>query len=166
MSEFLQAEAGVRQLHAHYTDAVWRKDWAAFGDCFTPDAEWRIAGLTFVGRDDIVAGLQRIMATANRVLVTLRNPQFTLGGPGCGIGRVYVTEQCTWTDKAPNTTIGRYYEHLVDGGDRWRFSWRMFQLLYKGPADLSGDFLDCPDYGPFPAMPPRDEPPQDTTRRS
>lgn len=155
MSQFADVEARIRQLHAHYTDAVWRKDPVAFGDCFMPDAEWRIAGMLLRGRAEIVAGFERILATANRVLITFRTPLLDLTEGGAA-GQVYVTEQCTWTDKAPHTTMGRYYEHYVDDGDRWRFSWRLFQLLYKGPADLSGEFLDDADYGPWPTMPPRD----------
>ena len=33
MTDFLMAEAGIRQLHSRYIDSVYRKDFAAFGDC-------------------------------------------------------------------------------------------------------------------------------------
>lgn len=156
MIEFLEAEAGIRQLHAHYTDAVWRQDLAAFGDCFTTDAEWRISGMVMRGRDEIANGFGTILATCNRVLISFRNPQVDLTGRGRASARVYVTEQCSWTDKAPNMNIGRYFDRAVLDGDRWRFEWRLFQLLYTGPSDLTGEFQDHPDYGAWPAMPPRD----------
>lgn len=156
MIEFLEAEAGVRQLHAHYTDAVWRQDLAAFADCFTHDAEWRISGMVMRGRQEIARGFDAVLATCNRVLISFRNPQVDLTGRGRASGRVYVTEQCSWTDKAPNMNIGRYYDHAVLDGDRWRFEWRLFQLLYTGPSDLTGEFQDHPDFGAWPSMPPRD----------
>jgi len=156
VSQFAAIEARIRQLHAHYTDAVWRKDPDAFGDCFAEDAEWRISGMLFAGRDEIVAGITQIFSNMNRVLMTFRTPELEMSGTGRAIGRTYVTEQCTWQAREPNVSIGRYYEHFVDEGDRWRFSWRLYQLLYTGPADLSGDFIDQPDYGAFPGMPPLD----------
>lgn len=45
MTDFSATEAAIRQLHALYADAVWRKDYESFGDCFTEDAEWRISGM-------------------------------------------------------------------------------------------------------------------------
>lgn len=156
MIQFIEAEAQIRQLHAHYTDAVWRKDLDAFGDCFTPDAEWRITGQVLRGRENIVAGFAAILPTCNRVLISFRNAQVELIGPGEATARVYVTEHCSWIDKAGNMNIGRYFDRVIDDGSRWRFSWRLFQLLYTGPADLSGEFVDNPDYGAWPAMPSHD----------
>ena len=53
MTDFLAAESGIRQLHARYLDAVWRKDFDAFGDCFAENAEWRIGGKILRGRDHV-----------------------------------------------------------------------------------------------------------------
>lgn len=159
MSEFLEAEAGIRQLHAHYVDAVWRKDARAFGECFTQDGEWRISGMLLRGRADIEAAIEKILSNANRVLMTFRTPIIELTGPGRASARTYVTEQCTWKAREPNVSMGRYYEHCVLDGGRWRFEWRLFQILYSGPEDLTGTFHDQPDFGPPPGMPPRDEMP-------
>lgn len=160
MSRFVEAEAGIRQLHSHYVDAVWRKDAIAFGECFTEDAEWRISGRIFKGRKEITASIRQILSNANRILMTFRTPIIELTPQGAS-GRTYVTEQCTWTNRAPNISIGRYYEDFVDEGDRWRFAWRVFELHYSGPEDLTGTFHEHPDYGPPPAMPPRDVLPGD-----
>jgi uncharacterized protein (TIGR02246 family) len=156
MIEYLEAEAGIRQLHAHYTDAVWRQDLAAFADCFASDAEWRISGRVMRGRAEITSGFGAILASCNRVLISFRNPQVDLTGRGHASARAYVTEQCSWHDKPPTMHIGRYHDRAVLDGDRWRFTWRLFQLLYIGPPDLTGAFLDHPDYGAWPAMPPRE----------
>jgi uncharacterized protein (TIGR02246 family) len=156
MRQLGEIDAGIRQLYAHYTDAVWRKDAAAFGECFTTDAEWRISGMVLQGREQIAAGFAKLTARADRVLMQFQTPLLDWRGGADAVGRVYVTERCSWVDDAPNTNIGRYYERYFEADGRWRFSWRLFQLLYKGPPDMSGAFHDHPDYGAWPAMPPAD----------
>lgn len=155
MSEFAEAEARIRQLYAHYADAVWRKDVAAFADCFMPDAQWRISGMVLHGRDEIASGFQQIVGAATRVLMTFDTP--LIGWTeGVMTGRVRVTERCAWTDRASHFNMGTYYDRYVHEGDRTRFSWRLFHLFYKGPPDMSGAHFDNPDYGPPPNMPPSD----------
>lgn len=155
MTDFVVAEMAIRQLHARYIDAVWRKDVAAFGDCFTEDAEWRISGMIFRSRAEIMDAIGRILGNARRILMTFRTPILEVG-EGTAMGRTYVTEQCSWKNREANVSIGRYYEHFKDEGDRWRFSWRLFQLHYSGPPDLSGIWHEHPDYGGPPGMPDRD----------
>lgn len=157
MTNFVAAEAGIRDLHARYVDAVWRKDYAAFGDCFAEDAEWRIAGMVLRGRAEIESTLERLMGNFHRVLMTFRTPILDVGD-GVASGRTYVTEQSAFKNGRPGTTIGLYYERFVRQSDRWRMSWRLFQLHYMGPADLTGSFFEQADYGPPPAMPPLDAP--------
>jgi hypothetical protein len=54
--------------------------------------------------------------------------------------------------------MGIYFERFVEQGERWRFTWRLYQLHYMGPADLTGSFFPQADYGPPPAMPDLDAP--------
>ncbi len=166
MSQFAAVEAHVRELHAHYSDAVFRKDLHAFGECFTEDAEWRIAGMVLRGRSEIVAAFSRIMDDARRVFMTFRNPLLRMEGSESACARTYLTEQCSWEDGRANYNIGRYFERFVWDGDRWRFSWRLYQVLYTGPRDVSGAWFDEPDFGSPPGMPPRDCPPPPPRRIS
>jgi hypothetical protein len=144
-------------LQARYADAVFRKDYAAFADCFTADAEWRIAGAVLTGRVAIRGALERIMGDFERVVMTFGPPALEVGR-GEVAARTYVIEQRAFRTAPPSMTVGRYYERVVRDGDAWRFRWRLFQLLYVGPPDLSGDLFDHPDYGPPPGMPPADAP--------
>jgi hypothetical protein len=157
MTEFVVAESAIRQLHARYVDAVYRKDYAAFGDCFALDAEWRIAGRVLRGRPQIVATIEQLMVNFHRVLMTFRTPLLEVRD-GAVSGRTYVTEQNAFKNGRPGSSIGIYYERFVEQGDRWRFQWRLFQLHYLGPPDMSGPFFEQADYGPPPAMPPLDAP--------
>lgn len=150
------AEA-VRDLQARYTDAVWRKDFPAFGACFTQDAEWRIGGLELRGREAITAAFERIMLNFRKVLITFQAPIIDFGGDRPS-ARTYVGEQVSRVDGNANISIGRYYEYFALEEGRWRFAWRLFQLHYSGPADLSGRYFNWDDYGSPPGMPPLDAP--------
>jgi ketosteroid isomerase-like protein len=158
--DFLIAEAGIRQLHGRYADAVWRLDYDAFGDCFAEHAEWRIDGMVLRGRDEIVAHNRTIFsAHFRRLFITLRTPVLEMGtgaDKGTAWGRTYFSAQNLMADGQGFAPIGVYFERFVDEGDRWRLAWRLFQTLYSGPADLSGSLHEQPDFGPAPAMPPRD----------
>jgi hypothetical protein len=162
MTEFHVADAAVRQLHARYCDAAYRKDYDSFGDCFTEDCEWRIGGAILKGRSNIVDHAQKVFARFKRIFVTLRTPILDVGD-GVASARTYLTEQNVLNDGTSIHPIGIYFERFVDCGDRWRFKWRLFQTHYVGPADLSGNFYDQPDYGAPPNMPAFDATTLDVT---
>jgi ketosteroid isomerase-like protein len=155
MTKFLVAEAAIRQLHARYIDAVWRKDYAAFGDCFAVDCEWRISGTVVRGRDEAVTFIQRMMEDFEHLFIMLGTPILEVGD-GEASGRTYFTARNVFKGGGAFAPIGMYYERFVDEGDRWRFKWRLFQTHYSGPPDLSGKFIANPDYGSPPSMPPLD----------
>lgn len=161
MTDFVAAEAGIRDLHQRYTDATWRKDFDAFAACFAEDAEWRISGMALKGREEIRDTIAKILSRFNRVLISFRTPILEVG-EGRASGRTYIDERCAWLNGDTNISMGIYYEHFVERDGRWLFDWRLFQMLYRGDADLTGTFYDFPDYGPPPAMPPRDAVPEDT----
>ena len=155
--EFAIAESGIRQHHARYMDAVWRMDFEAFGDCFTQDCEWRIGGAVLRGREEIVAHNRELFTTRFRkLMITLRTPVLELYDDGTASGRTYFTAQNIMADGSGFSPMGLYYERFIFGDDRWRSSWRLFQTLYTGPADMSGALHDVPDFGAPPAMPPLD----------
>jgi hypothetical protein len=157
------AEYSIRQLHARYADSVWRQDWETFGDCCTKDCEWKIGGITLNGRTEIVDYMRELFATKFRSLfITLRTPLLDVKKDRAS-GRTYMSAQNIMADGTAFTPFGVYFEHFVKEGDSWRFSWRLFQTLYAGPADLSGSFFKQLQFGPSPGMPPRDVETLDTT---
>ena len=157
MTDFVVAESGIRQLHARFADAVWRKDADAFADCFTRDAEWKIAGLHIHGREEIGGLIGNLLYTYERVLLILGTPILEVGD-GAASGRIQITEFAKMGDGSSAMTLGVYYDRYVQDSDRWRFQWRHYGLHYRGPADLSEAFVECPDYGPPPGLPAEDEP--------
>lgn len=155
MSDFAAAEAAIRQLHARYIDAVWRRDYEAFGDCFAQDCEWRIADRIVRGRDGAVAFIKLMMEDFDCLFISLGTPILDVGD-GEATGRTYFNARNLLKTGQPFAPIGMYYERFVDEGDRWRFKWRLFQTHYKGPPDMSGEFIANPQYGPPPGFPPAD----------
>jgi len=156
MAEFSEAETAIRQLHALYTDAVWRKDVTAFGGCFARDAEWRLSGIIVRGRDDIANFMAGAFDKYVRILLTFRTPIVDMSGDEL-TARTYVSEQSVLATGQAYGPIGTYYERFVEEEGRLRFAWRLFMSDYIGPPDLSGTFYDNPDFGPPPAMPPLDQ---------
>ncbi len=155
MSEYLLAEAGIRRLHARYADAVFRKDFCTFADCFTEDAEWRLGEYVLRGREEAVDFLRSKISNSHFVLMTFRSPLLELG-QGTAAGRTYVTEINAYQDAPPSHTVATYYERFVEQFGVWRRAYAFFQLHYMGLEDFSGKFFAPEDYGPPPAMPPRD----------
>jgi hypothetical protein len=160
MSEFHVVECAIRQLHARYADAVWRKDVASFGDCFAENCEWRIAGQVLRGRAEAVDFMSGVFPMLRRVLFITGTPILEVGDRVAS-ARTSVTEQSAFTNGQAMLSIGTYFERFVQEEDRWRFSWRVFQQEYVGPPDLSADFYENPSWGPPPALPPSDEIPPD-----
>ena len=156
----LAADLAIRQLHARYIDAVWRKDEAAFTACFAPGAEWRIAGLHAVGREAIGEVFGRLIGPSVRVLMFAGMPCLQFSGATAS-GRVNITELVKRRDGESMRTLGVYYDRYRAAGEgeardgEWLFTERHWHLFYRGPPDLSADMIDAPEYGPPPAMPPR-----------
>jgi hypothetical protein len=155
MTDFASAMAGILNLHARYVDAIWRKDHETVGNCFAEDGEWRIAGEVIRGRAALIEFSKRAQARSRALLITLRPPALRVGD-GVAEGRTYFSAHNFLTDGTVFTPIGVYYERFVQDEDGWKFKWRLFQALYEGPADYSGQLIPAPDFGPAPAMPPLD----------
>jgi ketosteroid isomerase-like protein len=156
VEEFVIAECGIRQLHARFTDAVWRKDQAAFADCFSLDAVWKIAGMQFDGRANIATAFDNLLGRCERVRLITETPLIELAG-AVALGRTPVTEMAKMPDGSAALTIGIYHDQYVNEGQFWRYSSRHFSLHYRGPFEMPADLVASPDYGRFPTMPQNNE---------
>ena len=153
----LAAEIGIRRLHARCADAVWRKDRAAFVDCFDADGEWKVAGIQLRGQEAIGEGFDQFLALNERVLMSFGSPILDIGA-GIASGRTYTTETVKTRDGQGMCSVGIYYERFVERGGEWCFAWRHFDFCYFGPPDLSAPLFDFVDRGPPPALPAADAP--------
>lgn len=157
MIDLQAAEFAIRQLHARYADALWRKDPQSFGDLFAEHGEWKVAGMHLRGREEIRGTFARFMAHTGRTLMTFRTPIVELVD-GVLTSRTYVNENNKFADGQTADTIGIYYERFTREDGRWLFAYRHWNLYYIGPPDLSAQFYDVREYGPPPGFPGPDDP--------
>lgn len=158
MTELWVAQAGINQLYARFVDAVWRQDKDVIADCITEDVVWKIAGMEFKGREQASTTITKFLNGCKRIRLIIGTPVLDVGDAKA-TGRVPVTELTQMADGGAVMTLGVYYDHYVQQGDKWRFSRRHFGLHYRGPMDLSGEFImESPDFGAPPEMPAADAP--------
>jgi hypothetical protein len=158
MTELWVADSGVRQLHARFTDAVWRQDKASLAECVALDAEWKIAGMHLRGREEISTTMTKLLGYCRRIRLIIGDTLLDVSD-GAATGRVPVTEFSQLQDGSPVLTMGIYFDHYVQRGERWCYRRRHFGLHYRGPMDLSGEFIaESPDFGAPPGMPGLEEP--------
>lgn len=157
MVDFVSAESGIRQLHARFVDAVWRKDPEAFAACFTTDGEWKIAQMHIQGREEIRRQFANLLSACERALMLMGIPLLEVR-EGSVSGRIHFTEYAKLVDGSGAQRLGVYYDRYAQHDGVWLFEWRHLGLHYTGPSDLSAALTDCPDYGPPPNLPGRDEP--------
>jgi len=144
-------DSAIGQLHARYVDAVWRKDSAAFGQCWAENARWQIAGIDARGRAAVVETFDRLIAPSLAVLM-LPGAVVLDETPAGVVGRVTVTELIR-RPEASMRTIGRYYDRYAREEGIWRFAARHWHAAYRGATDLSDEMLPREDHGPPPHIP-------------
>ena len=156
MIDPMRAEFEIRQLHARYSHAIFGKDAETVGALFTEDGEWRVGGQLMKGREEIVAFLGGVFPQFSRILMIFSTPVVDVAGDEV-TSRTFVTERSQFADGRPFSPIGIYFDRFVQVEGRLAFKWRLFQTQYSGTTDLTSPFLEVPEYGPPPAMPPLDE---------
>lgn len=158
----MRAEFEIRQLHARYSDAVYRKDLAALPALFAKDAEWRVGGQTRKGIDEIVGLMGGVFPQFQRIVMIFSTPIVEVSDEGI-TSRAFANEQSRKADGSPFSAVGIYYDRFAEQDGRLVFKWRMFQTQYAGPPVLVNDFEQVHDFGAPPAMPPLDAETADTS---
>ena len=122
-------------LVGRYADAVLRFDADRFARLWTEDAEWVVAGgEPLRGRDVIVETFVRARS-AFRLCVQ----EITSGYVDPPAGAHWQVRELQWRpDGTGSQLIGVYHDDLQAVDGVWCFARRRFELLYRGPIDLSG----------------------------
>ena len=158
MSNFADVQAGILQLYARCTDAIWRKDAELFGHCFAEQGIWKIATMQMNGRADVTATFARLLAACAKVQLITGIPVLDQDENGQWFGRIQCTEIARMDDGSGAITLGVYFDRYVEEQGRWCFALRHFGMHYRGPMELPAELSGCPDYGPPPGFPAADEP--------
>ncbi|MCC6382996.1 MAG: nuclear transport factor 2 family protein [Dehalococcoidia bacterium] len=135
----------LHQLVDRYADAVNRRDADAWGACWAQDGTWDLgAGRQVTGRDAIVGLWKQLMGGLPFVVQIVHSGVVDSAGD-TATARWYLTEYMHLPDGAKRMGVGVYRDDCVRVDGRWQFARRRYNLLYSGPADLSGTTF------PFPA---------------
>ncbi len=125
-------------VHA-YCDAVCRNDAAAWGDTWADDAEWDLGRGVVTGKGAIVGLWLEAMGRYSVVIQNAFNSTAVVEGDRAS-GRCYVIEHVQGADGTPHQMLAWYDDAYARTPAGWRFASRRLTVLYRGPADLSGDF--------------------------
>lgn len=156
MTDFITADAGIRQLHARFADAVWRQDAELFSYCWAPDGVWKIAGMEKTGRAEIAEACVMMLGRCSHIHLITGLPILEVSGDTAK-GRLNMTEFARMQDGSTAMTIGWYHDDYVAIGETWHFKRRHWSMKYRGEPNLTGLFADTPNYGAFPDGPALDE---------
>lgn len=147
-----QASDAIRNLVSRYSDAVWRLDADAYGACWADEGVWAFMGQAIKGRDAIVPFWIEFMKNFRKAWQMVNNPVLLVEGDRAR-QRLYVEETVFTHDGANVISKGIYHDDLVIERGEWKFARRHFDLVYYGPADMSGRLFDTADYGLSPTDP-------------
>jgi hypothetical protein len=128
-------ELAVRNLVARYSDAVCRRDPAAWASTWAADCTWDLGG----GR--VVRGRQAALELWTSALgkypwVAQLAPTGTVEiTGGTGRGSWWVLELNHLQDGAGTLHLGHYDDEYRRTDEGWQFAFRRFTMVYRGPLD-------------------------------
>ncbi|HEX7095732.1 MAG TPA: nuclear transport factor 2 family protein [Acidimicrobiales bacterium] len=136
-------DCAVRNLAARYCDAVLRADAERFASCWAPDARWVVpGGDTIEGRDRITALFVKLRRPFALCVQELLSGVVEPAGEGSGLAAVatwQIREVQRRDDESTNCVLGVYHDEVREDDDGvLRFARRRFDVVYRGPLDLSG----------------------------
>ncbi len=136
-------EIAIRDLVSRYIDAVNRYDADDWVATWADDATWDLLGMEVQGKAAILETWQGAMSGFEFALMMLNSGTLEVDGERAS-GRWYLTEHLR-TAEGGSMVLGVYDDEYSCESGSWLFTRRRYNILYRGPADLSGD------YAPYPA---------------
>jgi hypothetical protein len=133
----------LRRLAERYVDAVNRFDAEAWGQTWAPDGEWHV-GEVYVGREKMVERWTAIMGSLPGVYMHVYSGVIDDVTGDTASGRWYMGEFLHLPGGARSMNSICYYDTYVRIDGEWYIKTRKFEALYRGPADLSGEFFKLP----------------------
>lgn len=115
----------IRELLDAYSDAVMRRDRAAWGALWAEDAVWRFHGREIRGREEIVTTWDRAMAAYDGVWFSAFPGSIAVSGDSADL-RSNTFEYLRPSGGTPRLQAGLYQDRVVRDGDRWIFAERTF----------------------------------------
>ena len=130
----------LRQVAERYVDAVNRMDAAAWGGTFAPDGEWHLGTRVHVGRDKVVEAWSATMSTIPNVYMHVYSGVIDAVNGDTASGRWYMGEYLNLPNGSRTMNQICYSDTYVRLDGQWFIKTRKHATLYRGKADLSGEF--------------------------
>ena len=124
-------QMAIRALIDSYSDAVFRRDAADWGDCWAEAGRWELMGIEVSGRAAITAMWTGAMAGFAFVAFFAQPGSIVIDGDAA-TGRVYTHEVLEAADGTVSRPVGQYLDRYVRTGGGWRFAERRYSLLKAG----------------------------------
>ena len=134
----------IQRLAQVYADGVMQRDADIWGDTFTEDGIWVLPGMDGVqGRDTLKAFWTQVMSGYPNVLHWVQPGIITVDGD-TATARFYVQENIKDANGDSFRVAGVYNDELRREEGAWKFAVRRFHSMYRGPVDMSGEWLGYP----------------------
>lgn len=130
----------LRQVAERYVDAVNRIDADAWGGTFAPDGEWHLGANVHKGRDRVVAAWSGIMKGIPNVYMHVYSGVVDEVNGDTASGRWYMGEYLNLANGTQTMNQICYSDTYVRLNGQWFIKTRKHATLYRGKADLSGQF--------------------------
>ncbi len=130
----------IRRVAERYVDAVNRFDGEAWGQTWAPDGVWAV-GQTYTGRETMVAAWTGIMKSIPHVYMHVYSGVIDDVTGDTASGRWYMGEFLDLPGGARSMNSICYFDTYTRIDGQWYIQTRKFSALYRGPADLSGEFF-------------------------
>lgn len=119
------ARIGIGAMIASYSDAVNRRDEAAWASCWAAEAQWNIHGQHLTGSDAIVGAWRKAMTGYANVWFMAFVGNIELDGREAAL-RTHTFEYLLPLGGAPRLQSGLYADRVIEREGRWVFLERQF----------------------------------------
>ena len=135
----------IQALGQRYADGVMQRDAEIWGNTWAENGEWHLApGMDPVqGRENLKAFWTNVMSGYPNVLHWVQPGLIEVDGDTAS-ARFYVQENIKDAQGDSFRVAGVYNDTLVREDGEWKFSVRHFSTMYRGPVDMSGDWMGYP----------------------
>lgn len=135
----------IQHLAQVYADGVMQRDAEIWGNTFTEDGAWYLGTPEPVqGREQLKAFWTQVMSGYPQVLHWVQPGLITVDGE-TATARFYVQENINPAEGDAFRVAGVYNDELRKENGAWKFAVRRFSAMYRGPLDMSGDWVGYPE---------------------
>lgn len=139
----LEDELALNKLMARYVDAANRRDGAAWSSTWAEDGRWLLMGMEITGRENILGLWQQVLEGFEFAILMPASGHFDIDGDTAS-GHWYLQEFTRDLQGEALAALSRYNDSYVKVNGQWLFASREYSFLYRGPADLSGEYIPLP----------------------